>query len=453
MTPPMTYLQHARALLTLGLPLIGSNLAWVAIGMTDVAMLGWYSIEAQAAQTVAVSLFFVFFLVGAGFAYGVMPLVASHAEAGEVRALRRVTRMGIWVSLAYGLVMLPVLLSGGRILGAMGQQPELVPLIDAYLSILGWSIFPGLVVMVFRSYLSALERTRVVFWVTMGSVGLNIFLNWVLIFGNLGAPEMGIAGAAIASTAMHCASMVALAFYIRWREPSHRLFQRLWRVDPEALGRVFRLGWPICLTNFAEVSLFAGAAVLMGWLGTVPLAAHGIAMQIASLTFVVHMGLSNAATVRVGRAAGRGDAVGLRTGAAVAVAMSLMMSVVTITTFVSIPGLISSAFVGPNEPERDAVIAAASLLLLFAAMFQTFDGLQVMTLGLLRGLHDATWPMVYAAVGYWCVGMPLSYTLGFPLGYGGAGVWAGLVVALAVVSGMLILRYRNMVRRDWPLQG
>jgi MATE family multidrug resistance protein len=235
--------------------------------------------------------------------------------------------------------------------------------------------------------------------------------------------------------------MVALAVYAAVVTREHQLFVRLWRADWPAFRRIFTLGWPIGTTSLAEVGLFAGSAVLIGWIGTVELAAHGIALQLASATFMIHMGLSNAATIRAGHAFGQGDRPALRVGAAVVVVLSALWVAVTVVLFLTFPEALIGLFLDPADPNRAAVIAAGVTLVALAALFQTADAAQVMALGLLRGVQDTKRPMVYAAVSYWAVGMPCSYVLGFPLGYGAPGVWTGLVVGLTVAAVLLMHRF------------
>lgn len=437
----LTYRQHARAVLGLGLPLVGSHLAQFAITLTDAAMLGWYNVESLAAGVLGGEMFFVFFIMGSGFAWAVMPMVASAQGAGEDAQVRRVTRMGLWASMLFGCLALPLLLFTEDILRALGQTDEVSRLAGDYNRINGWAIWPALLVMVLKSYLAALERTRVVLWITLLAAGVNALVNYVLIFGNLGAPEMGIRGAAIASVVVHLVSLLALVFYVIRATPEHAVFQRLWRPDAEAFGRVFRLGWPIGITNLAEVGLFAASSVMMGWLGTLPLAAHGIALQAASVAFMMHLGLSNAATVRAGHAHGRGDLSGLRAGASVVIAMSILAALVTVAVFLVLPEPIISAFMRPDEPDRVAVLALGTGLLAAAALFQLVDAGQVIALGLLRGVQDTHVPMVIAAITYWGIGIPASYLLGFTMGLGGVGVWLGLALGLALAAIFMMARF------------
>jgi MATE family multidrug resistance protein len=437
----LSHRQHLRAILGLGLPLVGSHLAQFAITLTDAVMLGWYSVEALAAEVLGGTLFFVLFIMGSGFAWAVMPLVASAAASGEEAQVRRVTRMGLWASAFFGLACLPLTLGSETLFLLMGQEPGTSALAGDYLAIAGWGLVPALAVMVLKSTLSALERTGAVLWVTLAAVGLNIVINHALIFGNWGLPELGVRGAAIASVTVNLASVLALAVHVAWALPEHTMFTRLWRPDPEALTRVFRLGWPIGLTNLAEVGLFAASSIMMGWLGTLPLAAHGIALQVTSVVFMIHVGLSNAATVRAGQAAGRGDGRSLRDGARVILALSAAVALGTSALFLGLPEPLIVLFLDPADPARDAVIAIGTGLLAAAALFQLVDAAQVMALGLLRGVQDTRVPMVIAALSYWAVGVPASYVLGFTLGLGGPGIWLGLAIGLALAGVFMLWRF------------
>jgi MATE family multidrug resistance protein len=437
----MTYLQHARAILALGLPLIGGHLAQVAIGVTDTVMLGWYGVDALAAVTLGSTYFFVIFIFGSGFAWAVMPMVASFAASGDETGLRRATRMGLWLSLGFGLLALPSMIWSEPILRQMGQGDAIAQDASAYLSLMGFGILPALLVMVLKSYLAALERTQVVLWITVLSAGVNALANYALIFGNWGTPELGIRGAAIASIATQSFSLLGVVLYARFALPQHALFRRLWRADPQMLARVFRLGLPIGLTSLSEVGLFAASAVMMGWLGTATLAAHGIAVQLASVTFMVHLGLSNVATIRAGNAHGRKDPERMDRGARVVTGLSLGFAVATIVLFLALPEPLLSLFMQQDDPQRPAILAIGVGLLAMAALFQLVDGIQVISLGLLRGVQDTRVPMIFAAVSYWGIGVPASYLFGFALGFGGIGVWLGLVVGLAFAALFLSGRF------------
>ena len=438
-----SYPYHARGLMVLGLPIIGSHLAQMALHVTDTILLGRYSVNALAAVVIGGTSFFVVFIFGSGFAQAVMPLVASAVGRGDQVQVRRDARMGLWLSLGFGLVTYPLFWTSGTWLLLLGQKPEVAALGQDFLRVAGWGMTPALMVMALKGYLAALGRTQVVLWVTVVAVGLNLLIGWPLIFGRWGAPELGVRGAAIASLIVQIGTFVALAIYAAWLPElrKYHLFQRFWRADWQALGQVFRLGWPIGVTGLAESGLFSACSVMMGWIGTVELAAHGIAMQVAALAFMVHLGLSNAVTVRTGRAEGAGDIQGLRDGALVAIGLSFGFGLVMVALFLSFPVQILSLFVDAAKPESARIVAYGTVLLALAALFQLGDAMQVMALGLLRGIRDTRVPMWAAAFSYWGIGIPCSYVLAFKLGMGGVGLWLGLVVGLAVASATLMWRF------------
>jgi MATE family multidrug resistance protein len=440
-TPEMTYPAHIRAVLVLGLPLVGGHMAQMAIGLTDTIMVGWYGVEALATVTLANTLFLTLFLVGCGFAWAVMPMVAKYVAEDDEKKVRRATRMALWLSALFCVFVFPLMWWSDALLRQLGQTPAIAANAQIYLRVLAFGLLPALVTMTLKSYLAALEKTQVVFWVTIVAVPFNALMNYALIFGNFGMPELGLKGAAIASLSTHVFSSAVVIGYIMIFVPQHSLFQRIWRSDPDMFAQVFRLGWPIGLTSLSETGLFAASAIMMGWLGTIPLAAHGIALQLASMSFMLHLGLSNAATVRAGNAFGRRDWEHMTRGGLVAFTMSVLIALSTIVLFVAFPEALISVFLDPDDPARAEIISAGVILLILAAVFQLVDGAQIVALGLLRGVQDTRGPMILAAIAYFGVGLPAAYILGFPMGWGGAGVWTGLVIGLAVAAGLLSYRF------------
>ena len=440
--------RHFKAVLALGLPLIGSNVAQMLVHVTDTVMLGWYGVTELAAGVLATGVFFFMFLLGNGFAMAVMGRVAAALGAGDDTQMRRDTRMGIWLSVLFGLAAFPVFWFADPILRALGQEAELAALAQEYLRI-NWIGLPAaLIVATLKSYLAAQERTRVVLWITLCGVALNALMNWVLIFGNWGAPELGLRGAAISSVGVSVASAVMTAIYAtRARGLEHvELFTRFWRPDWPAFMAVARMGVPIGLATVFEAGMFQASALMMGWIGVVELAAHGIALELASLTFMVHLGFSHAATVRAGRALGARDAIGLRKGAVAAIALSIGFAVVTVAAFLTLPTPLVGLFLDHENPQAPAILALGVSLLAVAALFQFVDALQVITMGLLRGVHDTRVPMWFAGASYWLVGVPASYALAFMAGFGAQGLWLGLVAGLACAAGLLMWRFWH---RDW----
>lgn len=438
-----TYGAHLRAMVALSLPLIGSNLAQMALHVTDTVMLGWYGVKELAAVVLGASSFFILFILGAGFAQAVMPMVASALGRGDETQVRRDTRMGLWLSILFGVAVYPVFWWSGPILIALHQAPDVAALAQDFLRIAGLGMVPALLIMGLKSFLSALERAGVVLWATLAGVLCNIVLNWMLIFGNWGAPELGVKGAATASVVTQVLTLLVMVAYAGLHRDFRRfrLFQRFWRPDWPAFVQVYRLGWPIGLTGLFESGLFEAAALMMGWIGTNELAAHGIALELAAITFMCHLGLSNAATVRTGRYYGAGDHQALRDGARVSLVLSAIFAAIIIAIFLTFAGPLIRLFLDMSNPEAPAIVAYGTLLLACAALFQLADAAQVMALGFLRGVKDTRVPMVIAAASYWLIGIPVSYVLAFPLGYGGVGLWLGLVVGLAVAAVLLMLRF------------
>jgi MATE family multidrug resistance protein len=291
------------------------------------------------------------------------------------------------------------------------------------------------------------QLTAVQLWITLAALVMNAGFNYALIFGNLGAPELGIAGAALASVLTHTVQMVALMAYAQWKRPDLALFSRIWKPDAEVMARVFRLGLPVGGAALSESGLFAGSSVMMGWLGEVELAAHGIALQLTAVMFMFHVGMSNAATIRIGSHFGRRDGRGMRRTAEASFALSMIFGIFAIAVFLLLPETLVALFVDPDEPRRGAVIALGAGLVMIGALFQFVDAAQIVALSNLRGMQDTNVPMWLAALSYWGIGLPSGYVLGVPLGLDGAGVWFGMTLGLTAAALMLTVRLLRQLAR------
>ncbi|MGM9403702.1 MATE family efflux transporter [Aliiroseovarius sp. KMU-71] len=441
MTQVMTLPQHMRAVLVLGTPLVASQLAQFSVQITDTIMLGWYGVEELAAVTLAGTFFFIFLIMGAGPGFALMPMVAEAEEAGDEVRVRRLTRMALWISVGFALVVLPLMWMSGPILQAMGQDEALSLIAQDYLRIAGFGMIPSLIVMSLRSYLSALEHARIVLWATVIAAVMNGVINYALIFGNWGAPELGVRGAAIASVTIQIAAGIVLWVYAARLNPEQALFQRLWKPDWEALIDLLKLGIPIGMTTLAEVGMFSASTIVVGLIGTLELAAHGIALQITALFFMVHLGLSMTATVRAGRALGRKDELGLRRGALAVTLASVLFGGLTVILFLVFPAPLIQLFLDPAEVLRTEIVVLGTSLLVVAALFQFADGAQAIAMGLLRGVQDTRVPMIIASLSYWLVGMGSSYVLGITLGFGAVGVWWGLLLGLLCAGAFMSWRF------------
>ena len=444
MFPSKNLIYQFKSTLSLGLPLIAMTLTQSVIHLIDTIMVGWYGVTELAAAVLGTTFFFVFFIMGSGFAAAVMPLVSEAVAGGKEVVIRRVTRMGMWLSVLYAISVIPIIFFSGKILEFLGQDPELSNMAQTYLRYVCVSMAPALIIMVLRSYLSALERTTVFLWIIISSLLLNTILNWILIFGNLGMPELGLVGAALASAITQIITTLILIIYIikDKRLSKYAIFRRIYKIDWNVFGTVFNLGWPIGLTWLAEVLSFAGTAIIIGLIGTIPLAAHGIALQIVSISFMFHLGLSQACTVKISYYLEKKDIDSLGKGIIAAFVLSLMLVILAVLIFLFLPEQILGAFLAPDDPSRGLIIALGTTLLMVAAIFQVFDSGQVMILGSLRGFKDTKVPMLMAAFGYWVVGLPSSYYLGIYLDFGAPGVWVGLALGLAVVCFLLSLRFK-----------
>lgn len=446
------YRPHVIATLALGLPLVGGHLARMAIGISDTVMVGWYGVDALAALVLATSFLFILMMLGAGYGIGMLGLLAAAHARGDTTEIRRATRMALWLSTIHAVVIMPCLWFSKPILLALGQEDIVAQLSQDYLRIAGWGAGLTLWAMVLNSYLASMERTQVVLWITLCGLPLNILLNWALIFGHLGAPELGVRGAAIASVFTQAVTLAAIIAYALWLPQTRpiALFQRFWRADWPAFRAIFWLGLPVGLTLVAEIGMFVGSNIMMGWFGTRALAAHGIALQLASISFMFQLGMSNAATIRAGQARGLGDAVMMRDGAKTVIWISVIFGVLTSLIFIITPQPLVALYLSPDNPDAPAILSLAVGLMFWAALFQLADALQVQGLGLLRGVQDTRVPAILAGISYWVIGLPAGYLLAFKAGMGPAGLWAGLLIGLCVAAVLMLTRfYRGLARGDW----
>ena len=439
--------KHFRATIVLGLPLIGSQLTQIAIHVTDTVMIGRLGSTELAAGVLAMQFFFVVFIFGMGFALAVMPLVATAEGEGDTPGVRQSVRMGLWVVLGYSILTIPLLYFTKAILLQLGQAPETATLAQDYIRVAQWGMFPALTIMVLRSYLSSLELANIVLWSTVIALGINAVLDYAFIFGELGAPRLEIVGAAVASLVSNILAALFIIGYTLWasRLQKYHLYVRIWRVNPAALRQVFRLGWPIGATLLAEIGLFAASSVMMGWVGIIPLAAHGIALQIISVIFMIPLGLASAATVRVGNALGRGDPLGLDRAAKVVFILSWVVAALAAVILWLTPEFLIGLYLNVENPDAAAILIAGVPLLAVAAAFQMFDITQVVSANVLRGIQDTRVPMLIAVLSYWVIGVPTAYALAFWADFGGVGVWSGLAVGLAVAAVLMTMRF---VMRD-----
>jgi MATE family multidrug resistance protein len=440
---------HFRTTFTLGVPLIGAQLAQLGIHTTDVVILGRLGAAHLAAIVLSSQFFFTIFILGSGFANAVMPMVAQAYGRGDTVSVRRSVRMGMWVVLLYSVLMIPLFYSAENILLYAGQKPEVAALAGSYLKIAQWGMAPALLFMTLRGLVSAHGRAGIVLYVTITILTVNALLAYALVLGHFGLPALGMEGAAIASVVVNVLSFLLITAYIQSRADMRRyeLFVRFWRPDWQAFREVVHLGLPIGLTMLAEVSLFTGASLLMGNIGTLELAAHGIALQLASVAFMIPLGLAQAGTVRVGVAHGRGDHLGVVRAAWAVLIVAAVIAVGGGILFAAVPTALASIFLDKAGKDSAAVLAIAGPFVVIAGVFQLVDGLQAIAAGLLRGLKDTRIPMILALISYWPIGFFAAWFFAFPAGFGGIGVWFGFLAGLAAASVLLNWRFYRLVRQ------
>ncbi|AGT07564.1 MATE family efflux transporter [Paracoccus aminophilus] len=442
---------HLTATLGLALPLIGSHLARQAIGVTDTVMVGWYGVDPLAAVVLATSSFFILYMLGSGYGIGVMGVIATALARGDRTEVRRATRMALWLSTVHAVLVLPLMWWSGAILLALGQRPEVAAYGQEYLRVMCWAMAPTLWGLTLNSFLAALGRPNMVLLVTVAGIPVNMALNYALIFGHYGMPELGVAGSALASLITNIGQM-GLLIYFATTLPEARpfqLFRRFWNPDPETLRAVFLLGLPIGLTMVAEVGMFTGTNVMMGWFGSDVLAAHGIALQLGSIAFMIPLGLSNAVTIRVGGFYGEGARSEIRRAGYAGILLSIFFSLVTITIFLTLSRQIAALYLDASDPRTPAIIALVAGLIIYAAAFQLADGMQVIALGMLRGVQDTRIPMVLAIVSYWLIGLPSGWFLSMRAGFGPPGLWLGLLAGLSCAAVLLMVRFWRGFARGW----
>ncbi|MER9016811.1 MATE family efflux transporter [Mesorhizobium sp. M0898] len=447
--PENLWRREIRAMLALAWPMVLTNLGQTAMTATDVMMMGRLGPDTLASGALGANLYFMPLIFGLGLMLATSPMMATELgrRRHSVRDLRRTVRQGLWLAILICIPVWALLWHGESVLLAMGQEPALAHQAGIYLRWLEWAVLPFFGYIVLRSFISALERPGWALIIVFVAVACNAFFNWLFMFGNLGIPSMGIAGSGLATTLSSTLMFAGMAMVVMLEKKfrRYRLFGRFWRADWPRFKGLLRLGLPIAGLLAFEVTIFNAAAFLMGLIDAASLAAHAIAIQIASVTFMVPLGLNQAVTVRVGLAHGAGNPEGVSragwTAYVVGVSFMALMGLVMILW----PHLLIGAFIDLGNPANAEVVALAVSFLAFAALFQVFDGAQAVASGMLRGLHDTKVPMIYAAIGYWGIGLPLGVLLAFRFGFNGVGIWIGLSSGLAVVAALLLVRW---LRRD-----
>jgi MATE family multidrug resistance protein len=431
-----------RTLVGLSLPIVAVNLGMALMGTVDTLMVGRLSPEALAAVAIGNVYYFALAMFAVGVTLALDPVLAQALGADDHDGVALGLQRGVVLAALLALPLMLLLALAEPVMRNLGQPVEVLPLVGTYCLILAPGAFPFLAFSVGRQALQAMHRVAPVVWTIVAANILNVALNQWLIFGGLGVPPLGVAGSAWATTISRTAMAVGVFVLAR-----HDLGTPLrpWRREAfsrPAMARLFRLGLPIGLQLEIEMGTFAAVALLMGSFGTLQVAGHQVALNLASLTFMVPLGVGMGAAAMVGRAVGRRDPVALRAAARAALGTGAAFMACTALIFLALPRFLAALYT------TDAgVVEFAALLLPIAGVFQVFDGLQVVAAGILRGLGDTKAPMLINLVGFVGIGITASVLLAFRTPLGAVGLWWGLVLGLGSVAGILLLRVRTAIRR------
>jgi MATE family multidrug resistance protein len=436
-------LRESRATLLLAVPIAIGQVSQMLMGVTDSIMIGRTGTVPLAASSFGVGVFNVFFIIGVGLLTPVAIFASRSRGAGKHDEAGEYLRHGLLLAVVYGVVGIGVILLIGRRLQWFGQPPEVLAAVNPFFMLIGLSLLPVLFYLAFRQFAESMGRPWVPTLIILGSVALNAFLNWVLIYGHLGVPSLGLTGAGISTLLSRTLGSAVIFAWLRADPAMRAAWPRRW-LAPFSVARLRKMlgvGLPASGCLLFEGGAFAAATVMMGWLGAASLAAHQIAISCAALTFMVALGLSLSVGMRISAAVGAGEHARLRPIWLGGTVMGLIQALVIMAVFLAFGRPIAACFI-----QDASVVSTAALLLVVAAIFQIFDGGQVIHSAALRGLTDVRVPAVITFVAYWLIALPVAYLLGIRGRLGPEGIWIGLAVGLAVAAVLLGLRFLRLTR-------
>ncbi|MFP4091585.1 MAG: MATE family efflux transporter [Cyclobacteriaceae bacterium] len=432
---------HFRKTSLIAYPIVLSQLGHITVGVADSVMVGELGTEPLAAVSLANSIFSLVLMFGIGVSMAITPLVAAADGEGDLKKSGRIFRHGLAINLLASLVLGLLILLGTQLLPLLEQPERVVELAIPYLLIITSSLLPFMLFQTFKQYAEGLSRTRTAMFITLSANLLNIFFNYLLIYGKWGFPEMGLNGAGVATLISRILMLIAMVVYVK-RASWFNQKITMKKLQKTLMVRILKIGIPTGFQYVFEVGAFSTAAIMMGWLGAQALAAHQIALNLAAVSYMMVTGIAAASTVRVGNQLGKQDIPNMRRAGFSAFLMGLMLMTSSAVLFVSGKYFFPSLYI--DEPE---VIELAGSLLIIAAFFQLSDGVQAVALGTLRGMADVKIPTIITLIAYWVVGLPVAYLLAFPLELGPHGIWYGLLVSLTIAAVLLVSRFHYISKR------
>ncbi|MEZ2722193.1 MATE family efflux transporter [Paenalcaligenes hominis] len=440
-----------KASLKLGSPIILTNLAQVALLTTNLIFIGRLGKVELAAGSLAASLYQACMIFSLGLVSATIPMLATTLgkDRSNLSAIQQIIRHGFLTAFIICLPFWLLMSQAQHIWLALGQNPETAQLATSYIHSIQWSLLPYLGYIVLRSFFAALEKPLWTLNVALVGIALNALLGWLFIFGEMGFPQLGLIGAGLATTLTNVLMLGGMLILV-YKHPTfkqYKIFTQFLQWNMQQLYQLWKLGIPIAITFTLETLVFYAAVIMMGIIGDTSLAAHAIAMQISSVSYMIPLGFGQVATIRVGLAMGRAaphDAV--QAGWVSYVLGVGFMGLAACVMWLK-PEFLIQFFIDLSAPENRAVIITATQFLFFAALFQLTDGAQAVAAGMLRGLYDTRTPMLLALLGYWVLGVPIGAFLAFVLNMEGIGIWIGFVTGLSVVAVLLTLRWWRHSKR------
>jgi multidrug resistance protein, MATE family len=436
--------EELRLLLQIGIPVIIGNLLQTSMSVVDTIMAGNLSPVDLAAVAVGSSIFMPIFILGAGILMAVSPIVAQHFGAGNHVLIGKTTRQSLWLAAMISIPAIFVLRNMNFVLEWMSVEPDIIPLTLGYLDAISWGILPLCLYVALRQFNEGISVTKPAMYISLLGLCFNILGNYTLMYGKFGFPRLGAVGTGYASSIVMIVMFIALIIYT-YRKKAYKefeIFKNLKLPDKKHISELFRVGMPIGISMCMEVTMFAVVTLLMGSLGTYAVAGHQIAINFASITFMIAFGLSAAITVRVGQVMGRSGIKDARFSGFAGVGLAAVFMSITALLMFLFPGLVSGLYTDDPELKKLAI-----QLIYMAAIFQLSDGLQVSGLGALRGLKDTKIPMYVNLIAYWIVGLPLGYILGIQFEMGPQGLWIGLIAGLTVAGILHNVRFDKLTKK------
>lgn len=438
------YIKSYKATFHLAYPVVLSQLGHIMVGVVDTAMVGQIGTIQQAAVALSNSLYTLVLVFGLGVSYGITPLVAAADSSKDVKQNADLLKHGIIINTVLGILLFVLLFSVSPVLNFFNQKQEVVDLAIPFLNVMMLGMIPLCIFSGFKQFTEGLSFTRIAMLITIGSNLLNILLNYLMIFGHWGFPEMGLMGSCWASFIARVVMALCMFAYVYY----NKTFRQYWigfsfkNISGKLTKKILNIGVPSGLQWVFEVGAFAFAVIMIGWIDPKAQAAHQVALSVAATTYMMASGLSAAASVRVGNQAGLHSREGVRTAGFSAFIMVLAFMGLCALSFILFRNTLPAFFT--SDPE---VIPIASSLLIIAAFFQLSDGVQVVGLGALRGVKDVKLPTVITLIAYWAIGLPMSYIFGFKMGLGVQGIWYGLSLGLTIAAVFLFLRFNYVSKR------